>query len=250
MNRFDDKRVFVTGAASGIGQATAIRMASEGAALYLTDLNEDGLADTAAQCAELGSDVETRKLDVSDEAAVIAAIEDCASRLGGIDVVCNIAGVLLLEHFEKTTVDQFNFLVNVNLLGTFLTCRAAMPHLIESGGNIVNTSSTSALGGTPYGVIYGATKGAVSALTRGIAVEFAKKGVRCNAVVPGQVSTAMTAAPELPEDLDFTIMARQGPLNGAAATPDQLASVIAMVASDDGAYINGAEIRADGGGRS
>jgi hypothetical protein len=85
--------------------------------------------------------------------------------------------------------------------------------------------------------------------TRGIAIEFAKKGVRCNAVVPGEVSTAMTAAPELPEDPDFTIMARQGPLNGAA-TPDQIASVIAMLASDDGAYINGAEIRADGGGLS
>ena len=127
MNRFDNKRAFVTGAASGIGQATAVRLASEGASLYLTDLNEDGLGDTAAQCVELGANVETRKLDVSDEAAVNAAIEDCASRLGGIDVVCNIAGVLLLEHFEKTTVDQFNFLVNVNLLGTFLTSRAAMP---------------------------------------------------------------------------------------------------------------------------
>jgi len=239
----------VTGAASGIGQATAVRLASEGASLYLTDLNEDGLADTAAQCVELGADVETRKLDVSDEAAVNAAIEDCASRLGGIDVVCNIAGVLLLEHFEKTTVDQFNFLVSVNLLGTFLTSRAAMPYLVESGGNIVNTSSTSALGGAGYGAVYGATKGAVSALTRGIAVEFGKKGVRCNAVVPGEVATAMTAAPKLPEDPDVTIMARQGPLNGAA-TPDQIASVIAMLASDDGAYINGAEIRADGGGLS
>lgn len=239
----------MTGAESGIGQATAVRLASEGASLYLTDLNENGLADTAAQCAELGADVESRKLDVSDEAAVIAAIEDCASRLGGIDVVCNIAGVLLLEHFEKTTVDQFNFLVNVNLLGTFLTIRAAMPYLVESGGNIVNTSSTSALAGAGYGAVYGATKGAVSALTRGIAVEFGKKGVRCNAVVPGEVSTAMTAAPKLPEDPDFTLMARTSPLNGAA-TPDQLASVIAMLASDDGAYINGAEIRADGGGLS
>jgi len=105
------------------------------------------------------------------------------------------------------------------------------------------------LGGAGYGAVYGATKGAVSALTRGIAVEFGKKGVRCNAVVPGEVSTAMTAAPALPEDPDFTIMARQSPLNGAA-TPDQIASVIAMLASDDGAYINGAEIRADGGGLS
>ncbi len=204
MNRFDGKRVFITGAASGIGQATAVRMASEGASLYLTDLNEEGLADTAAQCAAHGAEVVTRKLDVADEAAVNAAIEDCRSQLGGIDVLCNIAGVLLLEHFEKTTTDQANFLFNVNFLGTFLPCRAAMPHLIASKGNIVNCSSTSALAGAGYGAVYGASKGAVGALTRGLAVEFGGKGVRVNAIVPGEVATPLIAAPKLPDDPDLS----------------------------------------------
>ncbi len=250
MNRFEGKRVFITGAASGIGQATAVRMASEGASLYITDLNEEGLADTAAQCVAYGAEVVTRRLDVADEAEVNAAIEDCASRLGGIDVVCNIAGVLLIEHFEKTTTEQFNFLVKVNFLGTFLPCRAAMPHLIASKGNIVNCSSTSALGGAGYGAVYGGTKGAVSALTRGLAVEFGGKGVRCNTIVPGDVATSMTAKPKLPDEPDFSIMSRSNPLDGQSAKPEQIAGVIAMLASEDGSYINGAEIRADGGGLS
>ncbi len=248
MKRFENKCVFITGAASGIGQATAIRLASEGASLYLTDLNEAGLADTAKACVAHGAHTETRKLDVTDEDTVNAAIEDCASRFGGIDVVCNIAGVLLLEHFEKTTTDQLNFLVNVNFLGTFLTCRAAMPHLIASGGNIVNCGSVTGLAGAGYSAVYGASKAAVSALSRGIAVEFGKKGVRCNTIVPGEVATPLIAEPALPDDPDFTLLGRMAPLNGQNATPDQIAGVIAMLASDDGAYINGADIRADGGG--
>ena len=248
MGRFAGKRVFITGAASGIGQATAVRLASEGASLYLTDLNEEGLAETTAQCVAHGAVVETRRLDVADEAAVGAAIEDCASRLGGIDVVCNIAGVLLLEHLEKTTTEQFNFVVNVNFLGTFLTCRAAMPYLIASGGNIVNCGSTTALAGAGYSAVYGASKAAVCALTRGIAVEFGKKGVRCNNIIPGEVATPMVTQPKLPDDPDFTLLGRMVPLTGQNATPDQIAGVIAMLASDDGAYINGADIRADGGG--
>ena len=114
----------------------------------------------------------------------------------------------------------------------------------------MNTSSTAALGGTPYSVVYAASKGGVSALTRSIAVEYAKKSIRCNAIVPGQVDTNMTVDVALPENLDFSIMGRQAPVNGMTATPDMLASVIAMVASDDGAYMNGSEIRADGGGLS
>ncbi len=250
MSRFEGKRVFITGAASGIGQATAVRMASEGASLYLTDVNEEGLADTAAQCVAHGADVETRKLDVSDKAEVDAAIEDCVSRLGGIDVLCNIAGVLLLEHFEKTTVDQYNWLMDVNVLGTFLPCQAAMPHLIASKGNIVNCSSTSALAGAGYSAAYGASKGAVSALTRGLAIEFGGKGVRVNAIVPGETATPMIAAPKLPENPDFSLMGRMAPLDGQTGTPDQIAGAIAMLASDDGSYINGAEVRADGGGLS
>ncbi|MCA0932854.1 SDR family oxidoreductase [Lutimonas saemankumensis] len=252
LNRFEGKKVYLTGAASGIGQATAIRLASEGASLYLTDLNEEGLAGTAEQCKKYGAKVVTAKLDVSSQTQVKATIADCTKQLGGIDAVLNIAGVLLIEHFEKTTLEQFDFLVNINIKGTFMVCQEAMPHLLASGGNIVNCSSSSAYCGVGYGVLYGATKGAVSAMTRGIAVEFAKKGIRCNTIIPGEVSTSMTAQPAMPdpESLDFSLMSRGNPLTGQAATPDQIASVIVMLASEDGAYINGAEIRADGGGLS
>jgi NAD(P)-dependent dehydrogenase (short-subunit alcohol dehydrogenase family) len=250
MKRFENKVAFVSGAASGIGQATAIRLASEGATLYIVDVNQAGLEETTKLCSEQGADVDQQICDVSNEEQVNGAIQACVDRFGKLDVLCNIAGILLLEHFEQTTVEQFHRIVNINLLGTFMLCKAAMPHLIESGGNIVNTSSTSAIGGAPYGAVYGASKGGVSALTRGIAVEFAKRGVRCNTVIPGQVDTNMTVGIAMPEDLDFGIMGRQGPVNGTTATPDMLASVIAMVASDDGAYMNGSEIRADGGGLS
>ena len=249
MKRFENKVAFVTGAASGIGRATTIRLASEGASLYIVDMNQAGLEETTKLCGEQGADVEQQTCDVSNEEQVNGAIQACVDRFGKLDVLCNIAGVLLLQHLEHTTVEQFHRVMNINLLGTFMLCKAAMPHLLKSGGNIVNTSSTSALGGAPYGAVYGASKGGVSALTRGIAVEFAKRGVRCNAVVPGEVATNMTQGTNLPDGLDFSIMSRQGPLNDPAP-PEMIASVIAMVASDDGAYMNGSEIRADGGGLS
>ena len=250
MKRFENKVAFVTGAASGIGRATAIRLANEGASLYIVDMNQAGLEETTKRCGEQGADVEQQTCDVSNEEQVNGAIQTCVDRFGKLDVLCNIAGVLLLQHLEQTTVEQFHRIININLLGTFMLCKAAMPHLLKTGGNIVNTSSTSAIGGAPYGAVYGASKGGVSALTRGIAVEFAKRGVRCNAVIPGQVETNMTQGTNLPEGLDFSIMDRQGPINNTPAPPEMLASVIAMVASDDGAYMNGSEIRADGGGLS
>ena len=114
----------------------------------------------------------------------------------------------MLEHFEKISVEKFRKVLEVNLVGTFLLCQAAMPHLRESGGNIVNTSSTSALAGMPYGAAYGSSKGGVSALTRTVAVEFGKQGVRCNAVVPGSIRTAMGSGSHLPEGADMQLVMR------------------------------------------
>ena len=249
LHRFDGKCAFVTGAASGMGQATAIRLAREGASLYLTDLNEDGLAKTKANCEEYGVKVVTRTLNVTDEAAATAAIEECVAQLGKLDVLCNIAGVLVMEHFTKTTTDQLRLVLDVNVMGPFVLCRAAMPHLLESGGNIVNTASMSAEAGLAYGTAYSASKGGISALTRSLAVEYGGKGVRSNVVIPGSIATPMAAGTKVQEDFDFNLMARGFPLAGAeaAGTPDQIASVIAMVASDDGAYMNGSKVIVDGG---
>ena len=246
MNRFDGKVALITGAAAGIGRATAQRLAAEGCSVYIVDVARDGLEETAKLIAEAGGTVEFATCDVSDEGEVKATVGACVERFGRLDVLCNIAGILLLERFEKIPVEKFRRILEVNLVGTFMLCQAAMPHLIESGGNIVNTSSTSALAGMPYGAAYGTSKGGVSALTRTLAVEFGKQGVRCNAINPGSIKTAMGSGSNLPEDPDMQLVMRALPIDKPRG-PEVIASVVAMLASEDGAHINGEEIRVDGG---
>ncbi|MBY0401892.1 SDR family oxidoreductase [Myxococcota bacterium] len=246
MRRFDGKVAFVTGAAAGIGRATALRLASEGASLHLIDLAEEGLAETARLCRELGAQVAHARCDVTREAEVKASVAACVERFGRLDVLCNIAGIILLQHFDRITVDQFRKVLEVNLVGTFMLCQAALPHLLATRGSIVNTSSTSALAGLPYGAAYGTSKGGVSALTRTLAVEFGKKGLRCNAVNPGSIQTAMSGQGIMPEKPDMQLMARTMSISKPQG-PEVVAAVIAMLASDDGIHINGEEIRIDGG---
>ncbi len=246
MERFEGKVVFVTGAASGIGRATALRLASEGASVYIVDVAMDGLEETAKSCEEAGAAVAFARCDVTDEDEIRSNIAACVEKFGKLDTLCNIAGILLLDHFGNITADQFRRVLEVNLVGTFMLSQAALPHLIESKGSIVNTSSTSALAGMPYGAAYGTSKGGVSALTRTIAVEFGKQGVRCNAVNPGSIQTAMTGPGAVPEDADMRLLARAMPLDRARG-PEVVAATIALLASDDGSHINGEEIRVDGG---
>lgn len=246
MRRFDGKAVFITGASAGIGRATAVRLASEGASLYLVDVAREGLEQTAKLCSEHGVSVELALCDVSDEDQVRQHVQACVDAFGRLDVLCNIAGILLLEHFAKIDVERFRRILDVNLVGTFMLCQAALPHLLESKGNIVNISSTSALAGMPYGAAYGTSKGGVSALTRTLAVEFGYKGLRCNAINPGSIETAMGSGDNLPEKANMRLVSRAMPLD-TARPPEVIASVVAMLASDDGAHINGEEIRVDGG---
>ncbi len=246
MKRLEGKVAFITGAAAGIGRATAERFAQEGASLYLVDVAAEGLEETAKRCEAEGAEVVFARCDVSSENDVRSNVEACVERFGRLDTLCNIAGILLLDHFGNITADQFRRVLDVNLVGTFMLAQAAMPHLIESKGSIVNTSSTSALSGMPYGAAYGTSKGGVSALTRTLAVEFGKKGVRCNAINPGSIKTAMMGGDALPEDADQRLVMRAMSL-GPPRGPEVVAAAIAMLASDDGIHINGEEIRVDGG---
>ena len=246
MERFANKVVLVTGAASGIGRATAERLASEGATLALVDLNEGGLEQTVQTCSEAGAQVLALVADISSEASVAQIMDSTMSEFGRLDVLCNIAGILQFKDFRLTTLDDFNRIIGVNLTGTFLMCRDALPHLLESQGNIVNMSSTAALGGHPWTGPYSASKGGIQAMSLGIAVEFGKLGVRCNCVAPGSILTPIQDAFELPEGADPKLLHRIMPLDRMRG-PEQIASAVAYLGSDDAAHVNGTVLKVDGG---
>lgn len=246
MGRFEGKAVLITGAASGIGRATAVRLASEGASLLLCDVQDGAAKETADLCREMGSEVHPLHCDVSDDAQVVQAVEACVDHFGRLDVLCNVAGILMYGHTESFAVEDFQRIVDINLTGTFRTCRAALPHLIESSGNVVNTASTAGEKGLCYGAAYSASKGAVLGFTRAIAVEYGDRGVRANCVCPGSITTPMTSGGKFSEDMDMKKLMRQNSLRGPDG-PKVVASVIAMLASDDGRHINGEQIRMDGG---
>jgi len=243
--RFEHKIALVTGAASGIGRATAERIAREGGSLLCTDVQAEALQETVKRASELGGDASGDVCDVSDPTQVEAVIATCIDRFGRLDVLCNVAGILRFDHCHELALDDWNRVLAVNLTGTFLMCKAALPHLVESKGAIVNTSSTSALAGLAYASAYGASKAGVLGLTYSIAIEYGRKGVRANAVCPGSITTPMTKSPAFPEGTNMKLITRAMPLDEFRG-PETVASVIAFLASEDAAHINGERIRVDG----
>lgn len=246
MQRFKNKVVLVTGAASGIGRASAERFASEGATLLCADLNEAALTTLVNQISDSGAQVSAYVFDISSEDEVDSCVNTCIDRYGKLDVVVNMAGILRFDNAHELDFSAWQKVIDINLSGTFLLCKAALPHLISSKGNIVNAASTSAIAGLPCGIAYSASKGGVLAMTRTIAVEYAKRGVRANCVCPGDIETNMTNAVVLPNDYDYDEIIRICSRTGTKG-PEAVAGVIAMLASEDGAHINGEDIRVDGG---
>lgn len=248
MNRFNNKTAIVTGASSGIGQAIALRLASEGANVLCLDVAEVAVKDTVTQITQLGGKASHLLCDVSNIDQVKAAISQCMAQYGQLDVLVNSAGVIRLDHATNISDELWHKIISVNLTGTFFMCREAIPHLIASQGNIVNISSTSAIRGLPYGIAYAASKGGVSALTKSIAVEFAKQGIRANTVCPGSIATNMQKESGLPKDIDWQLIPRIASINGQMGSPGHIAGVVALIASEqDGKHINGAEYVVDGG---
>ncbi len=255
MQRYEGRRVLISGAGSGIGRATVHRVLAEGGRVFAVDVNEAGLKETAEQAAATSAEaarrLATAVLDISDEAAVGAGVATAVESLGGLDVLVNAAGILRSSHTHETTLDFFNKIITVNLTGTFLMIREAIPALLAGDRPvIVNFSSTSASFAHPYMSAYAASKGGIQSMTHALAAEYSKQGLRVVAVAPGSIASDMTSGkgPGLPEGADMTLFTKLAPAIGQGfAGPETVAGVVAMLGSQDGAFITGTEIRVDGG---
>ncbi len=246
MKRFEDKTALVTGAGSGIGRATALRLAEEGARIFACDIDASGLAECEALAKSAGARIDTHLLDVADADACREAVRAAKNVCGRLDVLCNIAGISMLDHMTEFSDEQWHRMLAVNLSSVFFLSQAAIPHLLESRGNIVNMASSAGLVGQAYNSIYCATKAGVVMLTKSMAVEYGKRGVRVNAACPGGVNTALTRGLVLPDAVDEQLFSKLLPLV-PMAEPSEIAGAVAYLASDDARYVTGAAFAIDGG---
>ncbi len=247
MRRFEDRTAVVTGAASGIGRATAIRLASEGARVACVDVDEAGAEQTCVQIRASGGTARAYACDVSDPERVTAATQALLADFGDPHVVCNVAGVVSASPLEELSFAEWQRVIGVNLTGTFLVCQALMPALKRTGGNIVNTGSRLGVNGRSYRAAYCASKAGVHLLTKALALEFADQGVRVNAVLPGATRTAMAqpAADSPPSRTRMSAGAPRSPLG--LGEPEDVAAAVAFIASDEMRYMTGSIVAVDGG---
>jgi 3alpha(or 20beta)-hydroxysteroid dehydrogenase len=242
--RLEGKVAIITGAAGGIGAAAARRFAEEGALLVLTDADADGALRLAQ---ELGDRASSRGHDVTSESDWQAVASLALATHGRIDVLLNNAGVFLAAPLSETSLEDFRRVVEVNQVGVFLGMRAVAPAMTEQrSGSMINVSSVAGLSGGPYLTAYAASKWAVRGMTKVLARELARSGVRVNSLHPGQIDTDMNARQreKTPELLDRLI--KGIPLQ-RIGTPEEVAHAIVYLASDESIYVTGSELVIDGG---
>jgi len=244
--RFKDKVVIVTGAAYGIGRATALAFAREGAALVVTDYNGKKLAETVDMIRAFGTDVRSHVFDIREEAKIDAMVEDTMAAYGRIDILVNNAGVGQFNPFPTTSPDEWDTIMGINGRAMYLMCRAVVPRMMDADrGAIVNITS---IMGEFAGIaqsIYNASKGAAKMLTQGIAKDLGSTGIRCNAVAPGMIQTGLTE--NMFADATQRAWFEERIPMGRVGRPEDIAAAVLFLSSDDASYITGATLRVDGG---
>jgi NAD(P)-dependent dehydrogenase (short-subunit alcohol dehydrogenase family) len=241
----------VTGAASGIGRATALRLAAEGAHVLVADLDATAAERVVAEIAAAGGDAAACRADVAEETSVAHMVATAIERFGGLDVLHNNAAATAPELLERDLdllsldVDVWERTFAVNLRGPMLVCKHALPHMLaRHKGVIVNTSSAAGLVGDLARTAYGASKAGLESLTRYVATQYGKRGIRCNAIAPGVIQTPALTANVPPEQI---ALYERHHLTPRLGTPEDIAAAVAFLASDDAAFITGQTLSVDGG---
>jgi meso-butanediol dehydrogenase/(S,S)-butanediol dehydrogenase/diacetyl reductase len=243
MNRFKEKTVLVTGAASGIGLATARRFLDEGASVLMLDIDEAGLKKAAAGLPQ--DRVLVQAGDTADKETAATAVKAAVNRFGRLDILINNAGVAVEGDIMQTSEEDFDRVLAVNVAGYFHMAKAAMPELVKVGGAIVMTSSVSGLGGDWNTFAYNTSKGAVSNMVRAMALDAGKDGVRVNAVNPSFTKTGMTE--DMLKDPELVAKFKERMPLGAPEDPEGVAAAIAFLASEDARLITGVNLPVDAG---
>lgn len=254
--RLDSRRILVTGGGTGIGRATCLRLAAEGATVAVADIRPDDAAETVALVRDADGRATAHEVDVADEESTRRVVAEAVEAMDGIDGLFANAGITSGGRTHELTLEDWHRVIGVNLTGPFLSIKHSVPHIIEAGGgSIVATGSVSSvvngLGGSA--VSYKASKGGVLQLIRAVATEYADDGVRANCVCPGLVDTKIVdhvieTADETSTPLpDQRPGARLRPPMSRAGTPDEIASVVAFLISDDASFLTGSAVMADGG---
>jgi dihydroanticapsin dehydrogenase len=248
--RVADRVAIVTGAGSGIGRASAIRLAQEGAKVVCVDINESAAKECADEINKSSGSTYAVKCDISDSTACSKVVSDCVDKFGSVDILVNNAGVNLPGVFHEVSDETILKTLSVNVMGAMYLSRAAIKYMLKnSRGSIINMSSVNGLVSEPFLSVYSASKGALVMLTRGIALDYAKTGIRCNAICPGWVDTPINYAhADMLGGLDHvykTISSFQ-PI-GRPGTPMEIANLVLFLASDESSFMTGSIVSADGG---